>query len=151
MGLFGKLDAANVSANPFYIKQGEYSATVTDARYKENRDGERQLFIEYTIDDPESQYLDFKATQFFTLPDDDLDEAKFALLPAEEKKKVQRNISNMKKALCGNGNNKGLGQEPDDLNDASWDPAVLRGLKVDMAISNFGTDGVNVRWANLQD
>lgn len=153
MSIFGKLDAENIPANPFYIEKGEYSAEVTAAKYKTDREGKRQLTIEFTINDESSQFLDSKAVKYFDLVDPEMTAEKFALLPAEEQKTLRRNLSALKNMLCGNGRNKGLGISIDDLNDDSWDPEVLVGTKVDMAISNYGpnNDGVNVRWANIQE
>jgi hypothetical protein len=154
MSIFGKLDAENISTNPFKIDQGEYSAEVTKAYYKPNRNDVRQLLIEYTINDPESEFLDSKATKFFDLPDENLDEEALELLPPEEKRKIRRNLSSLKIALCGRdgyANQPGLGVSPDDLNDESWTPETLVGRKVTLAISNYGAnnEGVNVRWANV--
>lgn len=153
MSIFGKLDAATIPTNPFHIEKGEYLAEITKAEFKTNRDNQRQLFIEYTITDTDSQYVDSKASQFFTLVDADMTAEMFELLPAEEKKNIRRANATLKRTLCGHSNNaaqKGLGVNPDDLNDENWNPAVLLGTKVMMAINN-GTTGeyVNVRWANI--
>lgn len=153
MSVFGKLDAQNIPANPFKIDQGEYSAEITDAKYKTNRDDARQLVIEFTINDPDSEFLDSKATKYFDLVDPEMTQVAFDLLPAEEKKNVKRNMSSLKNFLCGSGRNKGLGIDADDLNADDWNPASLIGIKVDLAITNYGptNDGVNVRWANIQE
>jgi hypothetical protein len=153
MSIFGKLDAQNIPANPFWIEKGEYKAEITKAAYQTNRDQKRQLIIEFTINDENSQFLDSKATKYFDLVDPEMTAEQMALLPAEEQKTIRRNLSSLKNALCGSGRNKGLGVNPDDLNDDTWDPAVLMGTKVDLAISNYGptNDGVNVRWANIQE
>jgi len=157
MSIFGQLDAANIHTNAFYIEAGEYSATVTKAYYKKNvRDGEeqRQLVIEYTIDDEDSQYLDSKAYHYFNLVDPDMTAEKFALLPSEDQVKIRRSNSALKRTLCGDDNNsdkRGLGVPVDDVNDENWNPEVLVGTKVDMAISNYGAnnEGVNIKWVNL--
>lgn len=156
MGLFGKLDAANIPSNPFFIEKGDYSATVTKALFKANREGARQLVIEYTIDDEDSEYLDKKASQYFTLPDADMTPEAFELLPSEEKKRIRATLSSMKRTLCGNdasSTQNGLGVDPDDLNDENWNPEVLLGTKVNIGIGNYGAnnEGVNVRWVNLRD
>ena len=156
MNIFGKLDAANIPTSPFFIEAGEYSAEVTKATYKENREGQKQLLIEYTITNEESQFLDSKATQFFTLVDPEMTSEKLELLPAEEKKRIRQSLASLKRTLCGNDNNssqQGLGVDINDLNDDNWDPATLIGTKVDLAISNYGTNnqGVNIRWANIKD
>lgn len=152
MSIFGKLDAQNIPSNPFFVEKGEYSAEVTKAEYKTNRDEKRQLVIEYTINDSDSQYFDSKVSKYYDLVDSEMTSETFALLPAEEQKTVRRNLSSLKNALCGNGRNKGLGVEVDDLNDENWDPAIMVGTKVDLAVSNYGPngDGVNVKWANVQ-
>lgn len=157
MSIFGKLDAATVSTNPFWIEAGEYTAEVSKAEYKTNRDNQRQLHIEYTITDEDSRFDGNKANSFFNLVDEDMDETKFATLPKDDQKKITRDLANLKKALCGsdgNSNQPGLGIDPDDLNDAEWDPAVLMGVKVTLAVANWGekNTGVNVKYANiLQD
>lgn len=156
MGIFGKMDALNIPTNPYYIAEGEYSAEVTNAQYKNNRDGEPQLVIEYTINDEASEFLDSKAFHYFRLIDPEMTLEAFDILPADEKKDIRRTMSSMKRTLCGNENNasqKGLGIAAEDLNDPEWDPAVLKGIKVNMGISNYGADkqGVNVRWVNLAE
>ena len=151
MGIFAKLDAASIPTNPFFIEKGEYDAEVTNAQFKDNRDGERQLFLEYTIDDETSQYNGSRAQHYFDLPDPEMTSETLALLPPDEQKNIRRSISSMKKTLCGNGRNKGLGVSADDLNEDEWSPEVLKGLKVNLAISNYGTDGVNVQWVNLRE
>lgn len=154
MSLFGKLDAANIPTNPFFVEQGEYTAEVTDAKYKTNRNDVRQLVIQYTITSENSQFLDSRVTDYFDLVAADLTAEQFILLPAEEQKKIRRNNANLKRRLCGNDNNdkqKGLGIPQDDLNDENWDPAVLVGLKVSLAVSNYGAnnEGVNIKWVNI--
>lgn len=156
MGIFGKMDAAVIPSNPFFIKEGDYDAEVTSAQYKPNRDGQRQLVIQYTLSDGE--FKGRKATSYFTLVDDDMDQAAFDLLPDDEKAKIRSSLSALKRTLCGNENNytqKGLGVKVEELNDEEnpWDPATLVGTKVHIGISNYGTDnsGVNVKWVNLQD
>lgn len=153
MSIFGKLDAAKIPASPYFIEAGEYTAEVNKAEYRNNRDGDRQLFIEYGINDEESLFHNKRVGTFFTLVDPDMTEAEFALLPASEQAAIHRNITNLKRALCGYGNNKGLGVTVEDLNDDNWDPAILKGLKVNLAVSNYGADnqGVNVKWANLAE
>jgi hypothetical protein len=63
-------------------------------------------------------------------------------------------MSAIKRTLCGNDGNdkqKGLGVDPDDLNDEKWDPATLVGTKVILAVNNYGptNEGVAVKWVNL--
>jgi len=156
MSIFGQLDAAAIPTNPFFIEKGEYEAEVTKAFYKTNREEQRQLVIEYTITEEDSQFLDSKASQYFTLPDANMTNETLALLPADEQKAIRRTLSAMKRTLCGNDANssqKGLGVDANDLNDENWDPEVLVGKKVAIGISNYGAnnEGVNIRWVNLID
>lgn len=156
MSIFGKLDAANIPTNPYYIAEGEYQAEVTDAGYKTNRDGNRQLFIEYTITDENSEFHNKKASQYFTLPDADMDQEALDLLPPDEKKSILRTISAVKRTLSGNEmsqRQKGLGVDPEMLNDDNWDPSSLKGTKIDIGITNYGEkkEGVNIRWVNIKD
>lgn len=155
MSIFGKLDAATIPTNPFFIEAGEYEGEVTKGAYKKNRDGQRQLFIEYTITDESSAYDGKTVTDFFTLVDEDMTLEMLELLPADEKAKIRKNISALKRRLCGNSGNSsqaGLGVEENELNDPDWDPASLVGTKVNLAISNWGAnnEGVNLKWVNLQ-
>jgi hypothetical protein len=156
MSIFGKLDAANIPTNPFWVEKGEYSAEVSKAEYKTNRDGQKQLLLEYVITDEGSQFLDSKVSQFFTLVDSDMTEESFLLLPADEQKSIRRTMSALKRTLCGNDSNasqKGLGVNADDLNSEDWDPSVLVGTKVNLAVNNYGSsnEGVAVRWVNLAE
>lgn len=159
MSLFGKLDAANIPSNPYYIEQGEYPAQVSNAGYKTRQTtngAERQIFIEYVITDETSQFLDQKATQFFTLVDPEMTEEQFALLPKDDQAKIRRNNSALKKTLCGNEANRaqpGLGVPIEDLNDENWDPKILVGIDVNIGIRNWGENnqGVNIAWVNKVD
>lgn len=154
MSIFGQIDAATIKTNPYFIEAGEYSAEVTKAYFKDNKDKQRQLVIEYTINNEDSMYLDKRVSQYFTLPDPNMTAEDFALLPADDKKKLQGTLSSMKRTLCGNSakaSQKGLGVNVDDLNDKNWDPAIVVGTKVDISISNFGDEGVNIRWVNLSE
>lgn len=158
MSLFGKLDAQNVKSNPFFVEAGTYHAQVTDARYKSftRKSGEeqRQLIIEYTINEEESAFLDKKVQKFYNLPAADLTLEQFELLPKETQAQINKDMSTLKKDLSGNSANsyqKGLGVPVEDLNDENWNPQVLLGTKVLIGITNFGPDNesVNVRWVNL--
>lgn len=155
MSLFGKLDAANIPTNSFFVKAGDYSATVTAADYGQNRSGGRRLHIEYQIDDPESEFMDSKVGQYFDLVDESMTEEDIELLPAEEKKKINKTNSAIKRTLCGNGreDQPGLGVTEDDLNDPEWEPKSLVGTKVDLTVYNFGpkNEGVGVRYVNKQN
>lgn len=156
MSIFGKLDAMNIPNDPFFVKEGEYPAVVTDIKFKDSEDRGRKLIIEYTIDDETSQYNGFRVGQVHSLVDPELTEEAFELLPATEKQKIIRDMSNTKKALCGSDTiaaHTGLGVNPDDLNSDDWDPTTLKGTRVDLAVNNFGekNERFSVRWANLRD
>jgi hypothetical protein len=154
MSIFGKLDAATIPTNPFFIEKGEYAAEVTDAKYNTNRDDVRQLVIKFVITDDNSQYCDVPVTKYFNLVDSEMTQESFELLPADEKKKIRLSMSNLKKFLCGNdgnSNHRGLGVDPDVLNDDNWDPSSMTGTKVIVGITNYGptNEGVNLQWVNL--
>jgi hypothetical protein len=153
MSIFGQLDAANIPTNPFWVDAGEYTAEVTDAKYKINKDGARQLIIEYTIDDDASEFVESRVAQFFTLVDPELTQEDLELLPAEEKRNIRRSNAALKRNLCGANGRKGLGVNQDDLNDPEWDPKSLIGSKVNVGVTNYGSndEGVSVRWVNLRD
>jgi hypothetical protein len=153
VSIFGKLDAREIPASPYYIAAGEYDAEVTDAQYRIKKDSDqRQLFIEYTITDEGSLFNNKRVRTYFDLVDPDLTNESFMMLPTAEQAIIQRNMTNLKRALCGfNDNIRGLGVSEDDLNDDNWEPASLKGIKVRIGISNYGPDNqsVNVKWANI--
>lgn len=160
MGIFAKLDAANVKTNPFFVEEGDYSAEVVDAKIATTSTGQRQLVITYQINNEDSMYLDKKVNKFYFLPDPDLDEETLSLLPADEQTKILNTLSSLKRDLCGNSANprqKGLGVDEDVLNSDNWDPKTLIGTKVDIGINNYAIrgastkEGVNVKWVNLTD
>jgi hypothetical protein len=156
MSIFGKMDAATIPTNPFFVEKGEYPAEVTKAEYKTNRDDVRQLSIEYTITDETSSFDKQRVSHFFDLPDANMTQADMMLLPPDEQKKIRRTMSNIKRTLCGNDGNdkqKGLGVDPDDLNSDDWTPDGLVGTKVILAVNNYGKDqqGVAVQWVNLRE
>jgi hypothetical protein len=154
MSLFGKLDAANIPTNPFFVEKGEYSAEVVNAKYQNNKDGIKQLYLQFEITSEESQFFGNKVVKTYNLIDENMTQTDFELLPSEEKKKIRQTLASLKRDLCGNDSNtsqKGLGISLDDLNDENWNPEVLKGIKVDIGITNYGAnnEGVNVRWMNL--
>lgn len=68
-GLFGDLDIANVSDNPFEIAPGTYRATCTDAHVKKNEETDAlSLVIKWTIDEPGDEYHGMPATEYFGIP-----------------------------------------------------------------------------------
>jgi hypothetical protein len=154
MSIFGKLDAAVISTNPFKIDEGDYDGEIVDAEFGTGRDGEtRQLVIEYTITTEESSFEGQTVKEFFPLVPEDFDNSSMAMLPPSEQQKIRQNLANLKKRLCGySEKNKGLGINEDDLNSADWNPVVLKGLPVRLGINN-GRDGqyTNVKYAVLAD
>jgi hypothetical protein len=156
MSIFGKLDAAAIPTNPFFVKAGEYYGTVIEAKYKTTAEGQKQLYIQYEITDEDSEYFGSKPSHFFNLVDENMTSEMFELLPAEEKKKIRLAMASVKKTLCGNDGNdkhKGLGVDINDLNDENWNPNVLVGTKVLFAIKNGGSQNeyVNIQWVNLAE
>ncbi len=156
MSIFGQLDAETVTTNPFFVEEGEYTGEVTKAFYKTNRNDVRQLVIEYTINNEDSAFLDSKVSHYFDLPDKDMTLESMSLLPADEQKKIRKNMSNVKRTLCGNDgnpNHKGLGVSAADLNDPNWSPEIVVGTKVNFAVNNYGptNQGVAIKWVNLAD
>ncbi len=154
MGIFGQLDAAAIPSNAFFIKQGEYPAEVTLAEFQTNKDDERMLVIEYTINDESSEFDGQKQRQRFVLIDSAMTQEMFEELSGEEKKTLRNRMTNLKRTLCGNGSfSKGLGVDINDLNDPEWNPSVLMGLQVIMAIKNFGAEntGTSINYVNIVD
>jgi hypothetical protein len=151
MSIFGRMDATTVSTNPYKIDAGDYEAEVTGAEFGTNRDGGRQLVIEYTITSEESEFKGNKAKEYFPMVDEDLTLEMFEMLPPEEQKKIRTSNANLKGRLCGRSEkNKGLGVAEDDLNDASWSPSVLKGIPVRLGISNGSTgEYTNVKFASI--
>lgn len=151
MSIFGKLDAANVKANPNHIDTGDYEGEVTWAGIRTNESGDRRLVIEYTIENEESAFNGSKHRETFFLPAEDMTEEQMLLLPVEDQKKIRKNNANVKKRLCGySAKNIGLGVSEDDLNDPNWTPEVLKGLKVRFGIQVNG-DYINTKYVVLQD
>lgn len=68
-GLFGDLDIANVSDNPFEVAPGTYRATCTEALVKKNEETDAlSLVIKWTIDEVDSEYHGMPVTEYFGLP-----------------------------------------------------------------------------------
>ncbi len=154
MSIFGKLDAAVISTNPYKIDEGDYDGEIVDAEFGIARDGEtRQLMIEYTITTEDSSFKGQNVKEFFSLVPEDFTHETMAMLPPDEQKKIRQNLANLKGRLCGRSErNKGLGIDEDDLNSEGWSPVVLKGLAVRLGINN-GRDGqyTNVKYAVLAD
>jgi hypothetical protein len=154
MGIFGKLDAATIPTNPFFIAKGNYGAEVVAAKFQTDRDGDKQLYIQVAITDEDSAFFKKKAHKIYDIVDENLTSEELALMPIEEQQKIRSQISTLKRDLCGNdgnGSQKGLGVDVDDLNDGEWNPEVLVGTKINMGIKNWGADnqGVNIQWMNI--
>lgn len=68
-GLFGDLDIANVSDNPFEVAPGTYRATCTDAHVKKSEETDAlSLVIKWTIDDPENEFHGIPVSEYFAIP-----------------------------------------------------------------------------------
>jgi hypothetical protein len=155
VSIFGQLDAANIKTNPLFIEAGEYEAEVTKAEFRKRAsDDARQLYFQYTITQEESKYNGKKASQFFTLVSSDMTAEMLAELPVDEQEKIEKSNSALKRVLSGTAgfaNQKGLGVSEEDLNNPEWTPESLIGLKIILTISNYNTDGVNVRSVNIME
>jgi hypothetical protein len=154
MSIFGQLDAANITTNVYFIEKGDYPGQVVVAEYRKDRNDNRQLFLQYQIQDEDSQYNEMKVQQYFSLVPEDMTNEKFALLPADEKKKIQRVNAAIKRTLCGSDSNssqKGLGVTEDELNDPAWTPGSLVGTPIVFGVDNWGKDQVQVKWVNLRE
>jgi hypothetical protein len=156
MSIFGQLDAASVSSNPYKVEKGIYPAEVTKFEFRQARSGSRQLFLETVIRDEESEFDGERVNKYYFLPDADMTQEKFDALPADEKKRVRKNMATLKKDLCGTEgreDQKGLGIDVNELNDPDWDPTVVVGTPVTIGVTNFGANGngVNLQWINLRE
>jgi hypothetical protein len=155
MSVFGKMDAASIPNNPFFVEKGEYSAIITDASIGRNKDDVRQLTIKYEITDENSDYYEKPLTQWFTLVDEDMDEEQIRLLDPDTRKQIRRAQINLKKTLCGQPQlgRKGLGVDENDLNGDDWNPKVLVHKEVNIAVYNYGPDsmGVGIQWVELKE
>lgn len=57
MGLFGDLDANDISDNPFYVAPDTYKCVLTEANLVEKKDGSGHgLSFKWNIDDEDSEY-----------------------------------------------------------------------------------------------
>jgi hypothetical protein len=155
MGIFGQLDAANIRTNPLFIEAGEYEAEVIKAEFRTRAsDNARQIYFQYQITEDDSAFNGKKASQFFTLVADDMTAEKFAALPEDERNKIDKSNSALKRTLSGTAgfaNQRGLGVDEEELNNPEWTPESLIGTKITLTISNYGTDGVNVRSVNIRE
>lgn len=67
MSIFGDLDITQVSDDPFAIAEATYYCTCTDAKIIE-KDGNRILFTQWTIDAPGTEYDNMKIPSRNFLP-----------------------------------------------------------------------------------
>jgi hypothetical protein len=87
VSLFGDMDTDDIPDDPFFVMQGTYYGSCTDAKIVRSRKDESQaLFIQYTIDEPDSDYHGYTVSDYFTLYLD----RDFKDLDANEKKTVIR-------------------------------------------------------------
>lgn len=88
-GLFGAMDIEDIPDDPWFVGQGWYQATVTKSVRHTKKDSSGYAWIiQYTIDEPESQYHGFTKGDWFDLhlqPG-----MKFKDLKAEEQQAVIR-------------------------------------------------------------
>ena len=150
MSLFGELDAAEISTNPFYVEAGEYSGKIVEAKHTEDRDGNPRFQIRYVITDEMSDYHGKTLMDSFKLFPGMTSEL-LATLPPAEKKEVRDALGALKRRLCGQENvedDKGLGVLEEELNDEEWDPKTLVDMEVELAVVNSADNTRSfVRWA----
>ena len=155
MGLFGDLDAKNLSTNPYFIEEDTYEGyieKVEDDLYNEERD-QHQVSFTYKIDDESSKYHGKTAREWFRVYPD-LTSETLANLPGDQQAEVETNLGRLKKRLCGYKKKgeqvtSGLGVDEDEVN--SFDIKELKGTRVKFGIKNYGDDneGVAVQWVSL--
>lgn len=153
MSVFGKLDAASVSSNPYKVEKGIYPAEITKFEFRQTKNDQRQLFLECQIEDMDSEYDDERVNKYYFLPDENMDQETFDAFPSDEKKRIRKNMATLKRDLCGSEtrtDQKGLGVDPEDLNDPDWNPATLVGTKVTIGVNNY-RDNTNLNWINLRE
>lgn len=67
MSIFGNLDTSTIDDNPFYTKPDTYWAFCTDAVEKTNEDGQVQLVLTWTIDEPDNEYHHNNVQEYYGL------------------------------------------------------------------------------------
>lgn len=86
-GLFGEMDIEDVPDDPWFVGQGWYQASVTKSLKHTKKDSSGYAWIvQYTIDEPDSQYHGFTKGDWFDL----YPGRKFKELKAEEQQAVIR-------------------------------------------------------------
>lgn len=149
MSIFGKLDAALVKTDPFFIAAGDYYASITASEVKIYEE-KPQFVITYKINDASSPYNNFSARKIYNLPDPDMTQEDYELLSGKERQRLDTAMASLKRDLCGRDEDpedNGLGVDPNDLNNPEWNPASLVGLEVIISINNYGANnsGVGVK------
>lgn len=84
--VFGDIDILEVSDNPFDIADGTYHCRCTDARIERKESGDRFLKVEWTVEEPESEFDGMKIRDNKKLPPRGV---QFKDLPAKEQKSVK--------------------------------------------------------------
>lgn len=165
MGVFGDLDRNKIPTNPYWVEEGEYTATISNAfTHKQPKKGsddpndvQDQFVIVYTISDTNSVYFESDVRDYFHFFPDLTDEDYEALDP-REKKRVKAALSAIRRRLCGqeeDDDDIGLGVDPKDLQE--MDPKDLAisliGTEVDLGVVNRGTKNQysNVYWARKRN
>jgi hypothetical protein len=67
MSIFGNLDVTEFDDNPFYTKPDTYWAFCTECVQKENEDGQVQLVLTWTIDEPDNEYHGNNVQEYYGL------------------------------------------------------------------------------------
>lgn len=66
-GLFGEMDIRDIPDDPWFVGAGTYYATCTDAKRILTKAGDTALVINYTIDEPDSDYHGSGKSDYFQL------------------------------------------------------------------------------------
>jgi hypothetical protein len=69
LGLFGDMDIDEVPDDPFFVAAGTYLCSCTDAKIMESKKnpGQQGLYIQYTIDEPRSDFHGMTLSDWFQL------------------------------------------------------------------------------------
>ena len=119
-GLFGDLDAAEVSDNPFYVAPGIYKCVLTEISLPAKKDGGHGLAVKWTVEDEEAdEYNDSTLNQWANvyLTEDEVAEA--------DAKAVKRDRANVKRMLTD------IGMSNDEMNNIIDDDNELNQSVVD--------------------
>lgn len=67
-GLFGDMDISDIPDDPWFVGAGWYKATVTTSERRKKKDDSGWAWvINYTIDEPDSEYHGFNKSDWFNL------------------------------------------------------------------------------------